>query len=108
MRDPQILEVAIDQIAVTETNERQDFMDEFGQKVGLHVGKQNEKLIVRMHPDAFNTHYPNMTGAIQLLSRAAQESVTYRCNFFQDPLVVTLSFTPLESDEDRCRLPSER
>jgi transcriptional regulator with XRE-family HTH domain len=106
----QIRVVAVDELELTETAERRDFMSAFNAKVREHVGKRkpDEKLIVRVHPDGFNTHWLNMTGAIKNLSDAAQQAVEYRCNAFHDRSTLTFSFTPLDSDDDRCRLPSER
>ena len=106
----QIRVAAIDELELTETNERRDFMTAFEAKVREHIRKtkKGEKLIVRMHPDGFNTHWINMTGAVIGLPNAVIEAIDYRCNAFHDRSMITFSFMPLDSDDDRCRLPSER
>jgi hypothetical protein len=88
----------IDQIDLVEDGNRLKSMQDAHDLVRRNVGKSNERLILRMHPETHASWYPNVTGAMKHLSNPAQEKLDYRCNLAQPPNTLAVSYHPLSGD----------
>jgi hypothetical protein len=88
----------IDQIDFVEDGNRLKSMQDAHDLVRRNVGKSNEKLILRMHPETHASWYPNITGAMKHLSNPAQAKLDYRCNLAQPRNTLAVSYQLLAGD----------
>jgi hypothetical protein len=87
-----------EQIDLVENDSRLKSMQDAHDLVRRNVGKSNERLILRMHPETHASWYPNITGATKPLSNRAQEKLDYRCNLAQPRNTLAVSYQLLAGD----------